>query len=380
MSDSQNARDYANQNIYNIDNYHEHKHYDIEGQEAESYLIQLFDKNFPKLQNVAMSAAAKSAEGFTRAVLAGVTEIDPDLVDEFRRPDIQSAFLSAQQGYAETADPDSGTGDLPLGHLLSRLVIKLVRSSNRTFNNVMLKRAIAIAPHLTRQQINSLSVLSVFNTCGFNGSDPDSILTSMDVFFRAYYGDVATEHLEYSYMEASGVGSNLFGADAYEAICKRHRVAMRKTFDLKDLPSEVDADTVKRFIQVSESDPQRGCLREESLDELFGNDRSFDFAASIGKGKSERELIMFAGKSLTSPQELGQLAQGSFPALHDFITKMESAGAFHFQINTIGYILAKQELDLRFPGNTILTAVLPAEPLIESATSADAEDGQRSER
>lgn len=379
MSDSQNARDYANQNIYNIENYHEHKHYDIEGQEAEAYLIQLFDKNFPKLQSVAMSAAAKSAEEFTRAVLTGVTEIDPELVNEFRRPDIQSAFLSAQQGYAETADPDSGIGDLPLGHLLSRLVIKLVESSNRTFNNVMLKRAIAIAPHLTRQQVNSLSVLAVFNTCGFNGSDPEGVLTSLDTFYSAYYGDVAVDHREYSYMEASGVGSNLFGPDAYEAVFKRHRVAMRKNFSLEEIPSDVDAVTVERFIEVDASDSQRGWVREDSLAELLGDNHKFNFAASMAQSRSERELAMFVGKCFTTPEELNEITQSNFPALNDFLTSMDGAGAFHFQINTIGYILAKQELDLRFPGNTILSQFILEEPEIESPTSA-AEGEPRSEQ
>lgn len=48
MSDSQKARDYADQKQLTADtiNYSEHKHYNIDGKEADEYVLKLFENNF----------------------------------------------------------------------------------------------------------------------------------------------------------------------------------------------------------------------------------------------------------------------------------------------------------------------------------------------
>ena len=269
MNDRQQARDYADQKQFKADviNYSEHKHYSIDGEEADKYLLELFENNFPKLHNDAMKVATTCAEEMAVTVIAGVAAIDPNLISNFRRPNVQAALLSAQQSFAETGDPDTGTGDVALGRLLSRLVVKLVTGPARNLNDIVTRRAIAIAPHLTREQVNSLSVLAVFNTCTCKGDTPSELLAAMNTFYCAYYNQVASHSLEYSYMESAGVGSSLFGFDVYQQIFNKHRPALRTSFDPASISANIEESDRAMYLEPDPTNPGLMRVRSDKLDE-----------------------------------------------------------------------------------------------------------------
>ncbi len=56
------------------------------------------------------------------------------------------------------------------------------------------------------------------------------------------------------------------------------------------------------------------------------------------------------------------------PRLLDFMNQLDQAGVMNFTMNTIGYILASQELSLRYPGTNLLGPLIE----LESPSSADA--------
>ena len=154
MSDSQRARDYANQQQFTseIQNFITNNNYMIEGEEAQAYLVQIFRDNFPKLHNEAMQVATKCAEEMEVAVLAEIHDVDPAQISQLRKPSAQSALLAAQESYAQTGDPDTGEGDIALGRMLAKLVAKSVIEPTRSAKEILLQRAIRMAPLLTHQQ------------------------------------------------------------------------------------------------------------------------------------------------------------------------------------------------------------------------------------
>jgi len=363
MSDIQKARDYADQKQFQADviNYNEHKHYNIEGEEADKYLIRIFEKNFPTLHAAAMDVAAKCAKEMAMAIIAGVCEINPDLLENFRRPNVQAALLSAEESFAQTGDPDTGEGDATLGLLLSRLVIKLVTNPKRSLNDIAIRRAIATAPNLTRQQIMALSVLAIFQTCSFNGSSPLELLQSMDNWYQPYYGDIPTTGIEYSYMESQGVGSVLFGPDSFDAISKKHPGALRKSFHRSAITTGIEQTDCDIYLENDPTDTEFLRVREDKANELLGSGMT-DWRITLEGSNSLRNLRALVGTNFTTPAELKELAAKATPQLNEFLAALDAAGAFHFQINTIGYILAKQELDLRYPNNDLLGPMTQLDP------------------
>lgn len=365
MSDVQRARDHADQKQFQADviNYSEHKHYSIEGEEADKYLVRLFENNFPQLQSKAMAVATKCAEDMAMAVIAGVCEVNPALLENFRRPNVQAALLSAEESFAQTGDPDTNQGDNALGLLLSRLVVKLAVGPKRSLREIALRRAIATAPNLTRQQVNALSVLAVFNTCSFHGENASKLLQSMHNWYEPYYGDIPKSANEYSFMESQGVGASLFGISTFEDIIKKHPRALRKRFGISEIaPNVLQADR-ETYLEPDPDFPDYLRFREENIQELSlkinslsaARGRISDHTEQLGSLQTIRDM---AGSSVFIHQdELKRMAEEQQPELFKMLTEIDASGAQHFQINIIGYILAKQELDLRFPGNDLLTQV-----------------------
>ena len=366
MSDIQKARDYADQKQFRADviNYNDHKHYNIDGEEAEKYLIRLFEDNFPQLHNEAMAVARKCAQEMAMAVIGGVCDIDPALLDNFRRPNLQAALLAAEESFAQTGDPDTNKGDGALGLLLSRLVVKLAVDPKRSLREIALRRAIATAPNLTREQINALSVLAVFRSCTFRGDNPSELLGALANWFEPYYGQIPTSYNEYSYMESQGVGANLFGTEIYDTIIKSHGKAVTKRFLPEEIPDIINSTVREEYLETDPDFPEKLLVRPEKAQTLLG--RNFNWRPNPADQPSFQALRDFVGRNTTlSDNELKNLAAVEQPALHSFFEIIEEAGAQHFQVNTIGFILAKQELDLRYPGNELLTNVTDLGPANE---------------
>lgn len=354
MSDSQHARDYANQQQFKADvmNIHQHQHYSIAGEEASQYLSKIFQENFPKLQDEALALAKDCAKDLATAIIGRVCEIDPELLSNFRKPNIQAALLSAQQSFAETGDFDTGTGDVALGRILIELVAKLASKPARSLNEIAIRRAIEITPTLTHPQINSLTIMALMRTAVYKGDDSAELLGYMHDFLRFYYGEVAVGHLEYSYMESAGVGTVQLGLPIFEVIAKQHLAAMRKRFTADEIPHEVDETDRSAFIEECPNSDGFFRIKEDKLDELT---ESLSMAGlGIGGSKSQRKLRTFLTSKLTSTEELAKIAEEETPELYKFLTQLEESNAPYFQVNTIGYLIAKQEIDLRFPGNRLI--------------------------
>jgi hypothetical protein len=379
MNNDQRARDFADQKILNANEitYNEHKHFHIDGEEADKYLAVLFEQNFPKLHNEAMTVAKDCANQMAISVLAEVHEMNPDDVNNFRRPNVQAAFLAATQSFAETGDPDTGKGDASLGLLLSKLVAKLVANPNRNLTDIVTRRAIAIAPLLTRQQINSLTVLAIYQTCTFRGESASEILSVVEDFFKEYAGDLAVRRNEYSYMESVGVGSVSmlagFGTDPFGSICKKYKLQLRKGFTRDSVPDEVST-TERAYLETDPDNNHLLRIRADKIDDLLGDGGMGDLKLSMTGSKSLRKLRSFINThGLVLEAELKAKAQVENPILYKCFSELHSAGAFGFQLNTIGFILAKQELDIRFPGNVLL------EPWVDLSSEDEAKPGGEAE-
>jgi hypothetical protein len=363
MADIQRARDYATQQQFDSDvvNIYHQNNYSIEGKDAKELLHEL--SRTPAYQAEAREIARDCAEQMIMEVFVEVFKTDPTRLSNLRKNWVQAALLSAEDGYAKTGDPDTGTGDLASGRILSKLVARLIIDPERGLKQRVIQRAIEAAPNLTSQQMNSLSVLSIISTRSFRGETPSEIGFHMNNLFDSYYGHVATTNLDYSYMESCGVGTVLYGTPIYQKIRDNHIRTMRKSFRAEELPESIsDEDRV----QVLEDDPnQPGFLkvREDQIAEVPGLGGGLkDMTLALSSSGSRVGLRSFLQNKVVTSDELHERFQEEWPKLADFLDTLDAAGAFNFQVNTIGYMLAKEELDLRFPGSDVLGPVLQFDP------------------
>ncbi|OBH66667.1 hypothetical protein A5684_06165 [Mycobacterium intracellulare] len=103
-------------------------------------------------------------------------------------------------------------------------------------------------------------------------------------------------------------------------------------------------------------------MRSDRIDDLLGDGR-LDIERLRTDSKSIRALRTFVSQQFISADELKQKAEAEKPELFSNFMAFHKAGGFGFQLNTIGYVLAKQELDIRFPGNVLFENLLDTEPV-----------------
>ncbi len=191
----------------------------------------------------------------------------------------------------ELATPDTGQGDVVLGQLLAKLVARAIVESTRSLQEIALRRAIDVAPNLTENQFNTLSVASVVTALRFNGIDIDELITNMDEFLSPYYGKVITKYIELSYMAASGVGSFgavLFGSDIAQVVRDRHKAALSKGFDLQAVPAEVTQQLRDDYFEPDRRTGNFLRIRPDRIDELTSSPNSVeDMAKSFKTGVND---------------------------------------------------------------------------------------------
>lgn len=375
MNNIQRAGDYSNQQQFEAEVQYitQNNNYIIDGEEASDYFVKIFTENFPKLHADAMQLAIKCAEEMTLMVLAEICGVDPSHISNLRRPSAQAALLAAQESYAQTGDPNTGAGDIPLARMLARLVAKAVIGQTRTLEEIVFQRAIRTAPLLTHQQLNSLSVLAIFGSFTFNGENPAEVISNLDNFYSPYYGQIVTGDLEYSYMESTGAGKSelILPPGVYARIRKIHRAAMRNSFYMSEVPANVTAQHRAEYL---ESDPHNEMLcrvRADKIAELLDARQDVVAMASavLSGGDSLIELREFVEQRMYSEGELKEQIEREAPNLFKFLELLDRTGAIYFRPSTIGLILADQELGLRFPGSNLLGPMVS----LDSASHDEAE-------
>lgn len=372
MSEVQRARDYANQQQFTaevqtiVQNYN----YTIDGADAKTYLVKLFTDNFPKLHAEAMQLAVKCAEEMALMVIAEICGVDPEHISNLRRPSAQSALLAAQESYAQTGDPETGVGDIPLARVLTRLVAKAVVEQTRSVKEIAYQRAIRTAPHLTYRQLNSLSVLAMLSSFTFNGSNSAEIITNFQNFYSSYFDEVVTHDLEYSYMESTGSGTIELvpPIGIYARIRRMHRLALRKSFYMEEIPPRVTPEHRDEYLEPDPANELQYRIRAEKMNELLDSTPNFmEMAtAALSGGNSLIELREFIEKQTLSADELKGEIERTAPNLFKFFELLDRTGAIYFRPSAIGLILADQELGLRFPGSNILGPMVSFEARLTS--------------
>lgn len=347
MVDIQRAGNNSNQQMYRAENqtFNEIHLHQIAGEDAEQYLLRLLQNNFPALREEAMVAVRACMSEMVREVVIEIANEDPALLDKLRRPRVQAALVSAAESYAETADPDTGTGDTQLGGVLARLVVQLAHETTRTMADIAIRQAIEIVPKLTKRQINAMSVITMMNSLAWGGDTASDVAKLMGATLQPYFDDIPTHAVEYSYMSSCGVGTYLLGPSPYEKITTQHAAAMRKQFSLAELQNPLAYEFRESLLE-----PVHGQIdiwrMKENAPTIASKELQLDF-------QRLRAVMQFVQSLVLQPEELKTLIHAEQPELGRSLDQLEASSALFFNLNTIGLMLVKEELAVRHPGSTL---------------------------
>lgn len=130
------------QNIYN----------GMSPEQACQVALDLFNQNFPKLQAIAKETAEKRANEFCQEVIQKIVNNGIQDFSSLADPDVQYILYEAQKNYARF-----GTSEML--NTLTELVTKRIEHDNDFVLKVAIDKAVEIAPLLSPEQLNYLSLL-----------------------------------------------------------------------------------------------------------------------------------------------------------------------------------------------------------------------------
>ena len=131
----------------------QNNYYGMTPEEACEMAMDLFQKNFPVLQQKAIDTAKERAEELVKSVIDKLEKDNVRDYSPFSDPDVQYIFLEAQKSYARFGSEEKLT-------LISTLLSHRVIDNNEDLTyKVLLDKAIEITPLLTEEQTDYLSLL-----------------------------------------------------------------------------------------------------------------------------------------------------------------------------------------------------------------------------
>lgn len=131
-------------------------------QEAAQLAMDLFWENFPKLQQAAAEIAKARAEELCEGMMDKLAKNNYTDFSVFSEPDMQYVLYKAQKNYART-----GTKDML--DALTTLIFKRMSCNDDFALKVVIDEAISIAPFLSQQHLDYLSLLFICKRVKFSG-------------------------------------------------------------------------------------------------------------------------------------------------------------------------------------------------------------------
>lgn len=138
-----------------------HLHIGISPDKACEMAMKLFWDNFPKLQQQAMERVEQLIKEFCDTTIKKLAKEGISDLSAFSTPDMQYILVEAQNSYARFANDE-------LLSNLTDLIVERVRFDKNDYLKIVIDKAIQIIPSLTKNQIDTLTLLFYYKKVKFN--------------------------------------------------------------------------------------------------------------------------------------------------------------------------------------------------------------------
>ena len=176
-------------------------HQGITYSDAKEIALDVYKANFLKLSEDASKIAIERAEELTDKFLVELKEKNEKAVDSMGDPSMQMALYSAQKEYARTGDED-------LQDLLVDILVQRAEHQNRDIKQVVLDESLEIAPKLTPEQFDALTLSWITTKTKHNGlKNLQTLENYFDSFLLPFLGTLTTDSSCYEHLQYLGCGT-----------------------------------------------------------------------------------------------------------------------------------------------------------------------------
>lgn len=220
--------------------------------EARQVAMDVFEANFYRLSSIAADVARERAESFLDAYLSEAKAAGTSEIPEAENPDFQYALYTAQKEFAKTGDKD-------LGALLVRLLVDRTKEHDRTLLQIVLNESLTVAPKLTSDQLDALSLAFLIKHTRRTGmTHVDEFGRYFDKVVLPFVAGAATKTSSYQHLAfASCAAINTFLSNNIESIVRQTYPGLFQQGFTEDRLRETGFDMVlvPRIAERSSGDP-----------------------------------------------------------------------------------------------------------------------------
>ncbi|MGW6334111.1 LPO_1073/Vpar_1526 family protein [Nocardia rhamnosiphila] len=308
----------------------------VKPDEVVRICTELMRTEFEKYTATARQVVEERAQEFLENYMHRQTTVAPDSVSSMEQPYMQRALQQAQVEYVSS-------GDFNLGSLLVDLVVELSQKKQRSTHATALQDALTMAPRLTTQQMNALTVTMLVRVLIFHWSSPNQALSTFRSHFVPF-GDLPSTGPDFRHIQ--GIGAAWLGFGGRKSFAESLIEIYPGLFTDGFSPSELPSRLVGLTIPVPDSNLVK--FANSSVSQLEGtlkaigvDDTTVEMALALQR-KGARSADFVTDAILENVPEMSNL-MSDWPPLSSF------------ELSATGMVIGDAHMRSRVSGNPPLT-------------------------
>lgn len=305
----------------------------VKPDEVVRICTELMRPEFERFTATARQIVEDRAQEFLENYMHRQTIIAPQTVSSMEKPYMQRALQQAQVEYAASGDAD-------LGSLLVDLVVDLSQKEQRSTHATAVQDALTMAPRLTTQQMNALTVVMLARVSLFHWNSLDEAFSMLRSCFVPF-GDLPRLGADFRHIQGIGAAWLGFGVKKTfaENLVDVYPNLFTDGFSPSDLPPELTGLTspapkpdLVRFT-ISSSRLLEGALKAIGVD-----------AATMDN------VLALQKKGAFAPDFVSDLILKNVPEMSNLMDVWNDTTMSSFELSATGMVIADAHIRSRVSG------------------------------
>jgi hypothetical protein len=306
----------------------------------------VFKENSLKLAEDAYKLVLERSDEFLDCFLHKLEKRNPESIQELKKPSMQYSLYKAQVEYSKT-------GDKALSSLLEDILVERAQNSQRDLLQIVLEQSIEIAPKLTEDQFDSLSLIFLLKYTKNQGIVSIAALNNYftnNIF--PFIDNVSKENSRYQHIVFSGCGNILVARKIEQIIREQYAGLFFKSFTKDEFENKFKIEISRLGNCIIPH------LQEPNKLQLNGNDSSI-FETLISKIEIEenvkKEIKNFYKNNLKPENEVREILLGLGTKMAKLFDIWDNSGMAAMNLTSVGIAIGhaniqrktKNRIDLR---------------------------------
>lgn len=307
-------------------------HNGITYSDAKEIALDVFNSNFIRLKREAAQIASERAEEITEKIIKKLNDANPKSLEEFRNPAMQDALFKTQKEYAKS-------GDKELGDLLVDILIDRANTPLRNMVQLVLDESLAIAPKLTIEQLDILTLNFILvQTVNKTIINLSTFKKYIDESIIPFTENLTIERTTFNYIEYLGCGHIRVGdyGNLEDNFKRKYKAIFSKGFSKEEFETEVGSfEDYEKFTMP--------CLHDDTKHQIITMDELL-LIEKMNTSNLEKEiqnkLIAFFTKTTFSNPELKQYLLSVNSKMENVFNVWEKSLIKKLELSSVGVAIA----------------------------------------